>query len=138
MRAVHWFEVVFHPLKLHWRKHTLLVIRQVATGQVKLFLTDMGSPHALIPGGKLGLFCQALKFLNDGCSIGQPERQPRSDIVIIDVDAKLFAEFTMVAFLGFFLHLQPLAQFFGTGKSRAVQTLQLRIAFVALVVGACH
>ncbi len=69
---------------------------------------------------------------------GQPERQTRPDIVVEGEKLQLFPEFAVVALLRFLEHGEVFVELGLVLEGGAVDALELRILFVAFVVGAGH
>jgi len=89
------------------------------------------------PGGELGFLCEASRVLSiRTVPFGQPERQAGADVVIEGEQLEFAPEFAMVAFAGLFEHREVGFELGFVFESGAVDALELRILFVALVVGA--
>src|ERR1039457_3748728 len=108
-------------------------------GEIHFFFRDVRRFHADVAGGEFSFLRQLFQFLHDGRSFRQPKRKPRPDVFGVNyVEAHLRADFAMVAAFGLFDHLDILVERGPVLERRAVNALELRVAFVALVVGAGH
>ena len=66
----------------------------------------------------------------------QPQRQARADIVVEDEQLQFLAELAMVALLRFLEHREVIVELLLVLERGAVNALELRIFFVAFVIGA--
>ncbi len=98
----------------------------------------MRREDALITGGELGFFRELFQFFGDDCAARQKHWQARADIIVEDEKLEFASEFAMVALLRFLQHREVVVEFLFGFECRAVNALQLRIFFVALVVRAGH
>src|SRR5437764_5086734 len=96
----------------------------------------MRSPNTLITSRELGLLREFLQFLDDRRRPGQAEKQTGADIVIYYVNLQFFAELSMVALLRFFDHREVFIQLRLFLESGPVNSLELRVVVVALIIGA--
>src|SRR5271170_5622238 len=103
---------------------------------VEVNLRQIWSVHMLVAGAAF-LFQDVLleKPANRG-AFGQPERQTGSDLIAHSEKPEFFSDAAMVAALGFFEIVQIFVQLFLVDKTRAVNPLHLRIAFLALPIRA--
>ena len=92
----------------------------------------------LITSGELGFFGELLQFLDHRGAAWKPHRQSRTDVIVQDKNLQFFAELAMVALLRFLQHGEVFVELRLVFKRGAVNALELRILFVAFVVGACH
>ena len=135
MRAVHGLEVVFNPFKFHRWIHALLVIRKVTTGDVKAFLGNMWRHHTLVSGSSFRFLCQPLQFFNNDRTVGHPQGKAWSYIVIKGENTQLFAEFSVVSFLGLFQHQDMIIQFFLVRKTYSINTGKLLVLLIPFPIG---
>ena len=99
---------------------------------------DVGRADALITSGKFGFFRELLQFVDDRSAARQPHRQTGADVIVQDKDLQLAAKFAVVALFRFLEHREIFIEFLFRFEGRAVNALELRILFVAFVVGARH
>jgi len=137
-RAVHWFDIVLHPIHLHRRVHALCVIWQVPRAEEQVFFRQVRSAHAYIAMLKLHFLGQALDLLDHRPAGWQPQRQPRADLIFEGENLQLFAQLAVVAFLSLFNAPQVLLQLFGGVPRRAIDALQHGILLVATPVRPSH
>src|SRR5213596_3295819 len=96
----------------------------------------MRRAHALITGGEFSFLCKFLEFLGDDCAAREKHWQARADIVVENEELEFAPELAMIAFLRFLEHREIVLEFLLRFERRAVNALELRISFVALVVSA--
>ena len=71
-RAVHRFDVVLLPFQLHWRIHTLGVIREMSAANEEILFGEVRSADALISGNLLAFFGELLDLLDHQRAVGKP------------------------------------------------------------------
>ena len=99
---------------------------------------DMRGEDLLVPLAPQFFADEILQLLPHHRALRRPKNQPRPHRLIDMEQLQLLAQLAVIALARFFHHLAPLGQFLRRGKSDAVNALQLRVALVALVVGAGH
>ena len=104
--------------------------------QVQAFARDVRREDALITGGELGFFRQLFQFLGNHCAAREKHRQPRADVIVEDEKLEFAPKLAMVALLRFLEHCEVIVEFLFGFERGAVNALELRILFVALVVRA--
>ena len=119
MRAIHRFQIIFLPFKLHGRVHAISVIGQMSAREVHTFLRQMRSTNAFVSRYGLGLFRQSLQFFNQHTAIGQPQRQARTHIIIESENFHFLSNFAVITLFRFFHHGEVSLQlrFFREGNS---------------------
>ena len=130
------FEAALSSRQRHRRKHRLRVVRQVPAGEIHLLPRDVRRLHAHVAGGELGFLRELFQFLDERRAFRQPERQAGADVVVDGEQPHLRADLAMVALLRLLEHREVGLQLGLVLERGAVDALELRILFVALVVGA--
>ena len=103
---------------------------------VEALTRNMWRSDAHVTGGKFGFFREFLQFFDHRGAAWKPEWQPGADVVVDDEDLQFLAELTMVAFLRFLEHREVFVELGLVLEGGAVDALELRILFVAFVIGA--
>ena len=92
-----------------------------------------------ITGGKFSFLRQLFQFFQNRRALRQPQRQSRPNIFSIQREQPhLRADLAMVAALGLLDHLEIFVHRGLVLERRAVDALELRAFFVALVIGGGH
>ncbi len=110
----------------------------MAAGEVHVFAGEVGGAHALVAGCEFGFFRELFEFLDEDGSVGKPEGEARPDIFVEGEEFEFAAQLAVVTFARLFEKGEVGLQFGFVFESGAVDALELRIAFVALVIGAGH
>ena len=111
----------------------------MAGSQVHFFFRDVRRFHAHVTGSEFRFFREFFQFLGNRRAFGQPERQAGPDIFRInDEQPHLRADLAMVPAFGLLQHVEVGLHLGLVLEGGAVDALELRIAFVAFVVGAGH
>ena len=95
----------------------------------------MRRAHALVAGLEFRLLGQFFQFLDEHGALGQPERQAGADVVVEREQLHLTTYFAVVAFARLLLRFQPFVELGFVFERGAVNALQLRVLFVAAIVG---
>ena len=90
----------------------------------------------MIAGGKFCFSRELFEFVDDGGAAGEPEGEAGADVVVEGEKLEFFAELAMVALLGFLEHGEVFVELGFVLEGGAVDALELRVLFVAFVVGA--
>src|SRR5215217_3213371 len=125
-------------LQFHRREHRFGVVRQMTTVSVQTLPRDVRCAHALIASGELRLFRKLLQFVYDHGAARKKHRQPRAHIIVEDKKLEFTTKLAVVALFRFLEHRKVFIEFLPSFKRCAVNTLELRILFIAFVVGAGH
>ena len=123
--------------ELHRRKHRLGVVGEVTALFVQAFARDVRRADALVTGGELGFFRELFQFFGDDCAAREKHWQTRTDIIVENEQFQFASKLAMVALLRFLQHREVVVEFLFGFERGAVNALELRILFVALVVRAC-
>src|SRR5207249_7517885 len=105
---------------------------------VQAFARDVRRADALITGRELSLLGELFQFFGDDCAAREKHRQTWPDIVVKNEELQLLTELAMIALFRFLEHGKIIVELLFRSERRAVNALQLRVLFVAFVVGASH
>ena len=123
--------------QFHRREHGLRVIRQVPGGLIHFLPGDVRGLDADVAGGEFGFLCELFEFFENRGAPGQPQRESRPDVFGVDREQPhLRADLAVVAALRLFEHVEVGLHLGLVLERGAVDPLELRVVFVALVVGA--
>ncbi|KAF5406796.1 MAG: hypothetical protein Udaeo2_31370 [Candidatus Udaeobacter sp.] len=103
---------------------------------IEALACDMRRAHALIAGSELGFLGELFQFLRDDCATREEHWKSRTDVFIENKQLQFAAKLAMVALLRFLEHGEIVVEFLFRFERRAINTLQLRILFIAFVVSA--
>ena len=118
-------------------EHVLLVFVPVARGLPQLAVHDLRGVHLDIPACALFAAHVILQFGVDGPAVGMPEDLPGGLFLHME-QVHFAAQFAVVAFGGFFQHMQMGFELFLVGEGHAIDALQHRAVAVAAPIGAGH
>jgi hypothetical protein len=114
---------------------TIFVVGEVAAGFVEGEFADVrGEDLAVALAGEFGAD-EVLEFLTDDSTFGGPEDEALADVVVDVEELEFAAEFTVVAFFGFFEGEEVLFEVFFGFEGGAVEPLELAFGFIAHVEG---
>ena len=105
---------------------------------VKLQAPDVRRENLLVALASQLLADEVLQLLTNHRAFGRPQNQSRTNRVIDMKQLQFAPELAVVALARFLLHDAPVFEFLRLCESYAVNTLQLRILLVALVIGTRH
>src|SRR5437868_2902667 len=108
----------------------------MATNLVKSSSRDVRRVHTLINSSELRFLCELLQFPGDDRAAREEHRETWADIVIENEKLQLLAKLAMVALLRFLEHREIIVEFLFRFECGAVNTLELRILFVAFIISA--
>ena len=111
----------------------------MAGGFIHFFLGDVRRFHLHITGGKFRFLGQFFQLFGNRRAFWQPERQAGPDIFRVDRKQPHFlTDLAMIAFLGFIEHFEIFVELGSVLERCTVDTLELRVLFVAFVIRAGH
>ena len=118
MGAVHRFEQVFLAFFgcVDGLEGVLAVFCVVARGDIEVLVADMRGDHLLVAVLLLDLAQELFEAVAQGGSFGEPEGQAGAYVLGEGEEFHLFAEFAVVAFLGFFEEHEIFVEHFLLGK----------------------
>src|ERR1051325_3100064 len=119
----------------HRRKHRLCVIRKVPANLVESSSCEIDCSDSLISSREFRFFRKLFELFNDCGAARKPQGQTWPDILIDDVNFEFLPELAMVALLRFLEHREVIVELLSSFECGAVNALELRILFVAFVVG---
>jgi hypothetical protein len=109
----------------------------VAAPLIQFFFRDVGYLHFYITAGFPELPHIFVEKIPDERPARRPERESAPHELRECEEVKLYAEFFMVAFFGFFAELEISVEFLFCFERDSIDSLELRIFFVTAPVRAC-
>ncbi len=135
-RAIHGLELVVGLFDFDGAEHVLAVKIGVAAGLPEVEAHDVRREDEIVAAAQEFVAQPVFHDLADQAALGMPEDQARAGFVLNAEEVEFLAELAMVAALGFFELVQIFVEFLLLDEAGAVDALHLRIAFLALPVGA--
>src|SRR6267143_1107863 len=105
---------------------------------VQALARDVRSADASVAGGEFSFFCQLLQFFHDHATAREEHRKTRANVIVESKYLEFLAELTVVPLLRFLEHGEVVLEFLLCFEGGTVDSLQLRIVLVPLVVSAGH
>src|SRR5262249_27501067 len=121
---------------LHCPEHILFIKIGVAGGLPQIEEHDVWSKHKVISALQQFLAQPVFHYRSDQAALGMPENQARPGLFLDAEKIELRAEPAVVAALGLFNAVQVFIELFLGVKRERINTLQLRVPFLALPVSA--
>ena len=120
------------------RELGILVVREVPRGAVQIKLADVRREDLVV--ALLGqMFAdEGLQLLTNNRALGRPKDKALTDRFVDVKQREVFAEFAVVAFLGFLQLGEVVLQLFFAWESGSVNALDLFFVLIAFQVGTCN
>ncbi len=134
--AVHRLELVFGFFDFDRAEHIFAIEIRVTAGLPEIDIHDVRRDDEIVAAREQPIAQPVLHLLADDRALRVPEDQAGAGFLLNAEEIELGAEAAMVAALRFFELVEILVELFLIDETRGVNSLHLRIAFVALPVGA--
>src|ERR1035437_4735299 len=136
MRTVHRFKKIFFLTitKFKGGKLAVAIIRIVAAGLIKIYVTDMRSNNGEVSSFFLFITEERFKSFPENSSFRKPNRKPRSYFLREHEKFKFFTKPAVIPFFSFFKKGKVIFKHFLFRERNSVYPLKLFIFFISAPV----